>query len=210
MGNSPKQEIVIATANLHKFSEIIRILDYPALSVLSLRDFPDISGVEETGKSFHENALLKARPVYQRTGLITLADDSGLEVDALGGAPGIYSARFAGRSRDYDANNQKLLAELKSVPHEQRGAQFRCVVAIVSDLNEQVVEGIVRGHIIEEPRGEGGFGYDPLFVPDGFKRTYAELGVEIKNRISHRAIAFRKAAEVLKNLSTKKYSGGFE
>lgn len=192
--------MVIATSNLHKLAEIKYILDGVQKDIFSLKDFPEIGSIRETGTSFEENALLKARAVYQHTALLTLADDSGLEVDALNGAPGIYSARFAGKERDYPANNRKLLEDLKNIPDRERGAQFRCVVAILGNRIEKVVEGIVRGRIIHQLRGSGGFGYDPLFIPEGFDQTYAELGEAVKNRISHRAIAFGKAKEFLKTL----------
>lgn len=192
--------MVIATSNLHKLAEIKYILDGVQKDIFSLKDFPEIGSIRETGTSFEENALLKARAVYQHTALLTLADDSGLEVDALNGAPGIYSARFAGKERDYPANNRKLLEDLKNIPDRERGSQFRCVVAILGNRIEKVVEGIVRGRIIHQLRGSGGFGYDPLFIPEGFDQTYAELGEAVKNRISHRAIAFGKAKEFLKTL----------
>jgi len=193
--------IVIATSNLHKLEEIKIILNGITSEILSLQNFPEIGPIQETGSSFRENALLKARTVYQSTGLLTLADDSGLEVDALNGAPGIYSARFAGKEPDYAANNRKLLHDLKNIPDRERGAQFRCVVAILGNRIEKVVEGIVRGRIIHQLRGSGGFGYDPLFIPEGFNQTYAEIGEVVKNRISHRAIAFGKAGEFLRTLS---------
>jgi XTP/dITP diphosphohydrolase len=192
--------LVIATSNTHKLEEIIYILNGVFKEILSLKNFPELGPIRETGTSFRENALLKARTVYRHTGLLTLADDSGLEVDALKGAPGIYSARFAGREHDYAANNRKLLQELKNIPDEKRGAQFRCVVAMVGENIDRVAEGIVPGHIIHEMRGSGGFGYDPLFIPNGFDRTYAELGESVKNRISHRAIAFTRAKEILLEL----------
>jgi XTP/dITP diphosphohydrolase len=198
MKNNRTSSMVIATSNLHKLEEIEIILNGIAPEILSLQNFPEIGSIRETGASFRENALLKARTVYQHTDLLTLADDSGLEVDALNGAPGIYSARFAGKERDYLANNRKLLEDLKNIPEGERGAQFRCVVAIIGKKVEKVVEGIVRGRIIHELRGSGGFGYDPLFISEGFDQTYAELGEMIKNRISHRAIAFGKAKEILK------------
>jgi XTP/dITP diphosphohydrolase len=190
-------KIVIATANQHKFKEIREILRDLPVELLSLQDFPEIPPIEETGSTFHENALIKARTVNQITGLLTLADDSGLEVDALNGAPGVYSARYSGREHDYAANNRKLLEELRNVPPEERGAQFRCVVAIVGSRGEHIVEGVVRGRIISELRGSGGFGYDPLFVPEGYQQTYAELGEAVKNQISHRSQAFRKARDFL-------------
>ncbi|MCK4894441.1 MAG: RdgB/HAM1 family non-canonical purine NTP pyrophosphatase [Calditrichia bacterium] len=194
------KKIVIGTSNPHKFEEIVQILQEIPAQFLSLQNFPDIPPIEETGSTFQENALLKARTVYKHTSLLTLADDSGLEVEALRGAPGIYSARFAGTERDYAANNLKLLESLKEIPDQQRNAQFRCVVGIVGPNTEQVVEGVVRGRIIREMLGGGGFGYDPLFIPDGFTETFAEMGEELKNRISHRAVAFQKARFYLENL----------
>lgn len=194
------KKIVIGTSNPHKFGEIVQILQEIPAQFLSLQNFPDIPPIEETGSTFQENALLKARTVYKHTSLLTLADDSGLEVEALRGAPGIYSARFAGTERDYAANNLKLLESLKEIPDQQRNAQFRCVVGIVGPNTEQVVEGVVRGRIIREMLGGGGFGYDPLFIPDDFTETFAEMGEELKNRISHRAVAFQKARFYLENL----------
>jgi XTP/dITP diphosphohydrolase len=191
------QKIVIATHNRHKLDEIRKILrDYP-VALLSLDDVAEMPDVAETGTTFEENALLKARAVYHHTGLLTLSDDSGLEVTALNGAPGVYSARYAGSEKSTAANNRKLLEALAGVPLNQRQAQFRCVVAIVGEGLETTVEGIVRGHIAEAPRGEGGFGYDPLFIPEGYEKTFAELGEETKNQISHRAKAFRAAADFL-------------
>ena len=198
------RKIVIATSNCHKLREIRDILTGLPAHILSLQDFPEISPIEETGKTFRENAFLKARTVYQKTALLTLADDSGLEVDALNGAPGIYSARYAGKERDYQSNNHKLLQELITVPDAQRGAQFRCVVSITGSAIEKFSEGIVRGHIIRELRGKGGFGYDPLFVPEGFSETYAELGEEIKNKISHRALAFQNTRNILEKILKSK------
>jgi len=194
------QRIVIATRNPHKLTEIKNILKKLPLQVLSLSDFPEIGEIEETGSTFEENALIKARTVHQATGLWTLADDSGLEVDILGGAPGIFSARFSGREKDYAANNRKLLQFLENVPPENRTAQFRCVVAIVGADFERLVEGVIRGKIGETPRGEGGFGYDPLFIPEGYDRTFAEMSSDLKNRISHRAIAFHKAEKILEEI----------
>ena len=200
MNLSSDNRLVIATSNKHKLSEIISVLANPSWQILSLQDFPEIDPIAETASTFRENALLKARTVFRHTSLLTLADDSGLEVDALAGAPGVTSARYAGPEHDYAANNRKLLKALRGISTGGRQAQFRCVVAIVNKDYEKVVEGIVRGHIIQELRGNGGFGYDPLFVPDGYDKTYAELGEGIKNRISHRAIAFRKALILVEQL----------
>jgi len=195
-----KKQIVLGTHNPHKIREICAILNGLPLEILTMNDFPKITEVGETGKTFAENALLKAREVYRQSGITTLSDDSGLEVDALGGAPGIYSARYAGEAKDSAANNRKLLKELQDVPEHEREAQFRCVVAIAGLGVEQVAEGIVRGMIAYEPRGKHGFGYDPLFIPDGFYQTFSEMGDGLKNQISHRSQAFRKAREVLKKI----------
>lgn len=195
-----KKRIVLGTHNAHKLFEISQILRGLPVEILTLNDFPGLPEAEETGQTFAENALLKARSAFAHTGLFALADDSGLEVDALDGAPGIYSARYAGAEKDYAANNRKLLEALKNVPDERRGAQFRCAAAIVGPGAEETAEGIVRGRIIREPRGGKGFGYDPLFAPEGYAHTFGELGEEIKNRISHRARAFRKARQILEKI----------
>jgi len=200
MNPSLEHQLVIATSNKRKLNEINSVLADTSWQILSLQDFPEIKPIAETGSTFRENALLKARTVFQHTLLLTLADDSGLEVDALAGAPGVTSARYAGPEHDYAANNCKLLKSLEGIPAGQRQAQFRCVVAIVGNGIEKIVEGVVRGQIIQELRGRSGFGYDPLFVPDGYDKTYAELGEGIKNRISHRAIAFRKALILVEQL----------
>ncbi len=192
-----RHRILFATRNAHKVEEVSDILKDLPVELQSLLDFPEIGDIEESGQTFEENALIKARTVYQATGLLTIADDSGLEVDALQGAPGIYSARYAGNSHNYQANNEKLLEALKHVPPDKRSAQFRCVVAIVGPGIEEVVEGVIRGHIAEKPKGHKGFGYDPLFIPEGYRQTFAQLGESIKNKISHRARAFQKAALIL-------------
>lgn len=201
MGNqNSRTEIVIATRNVNKLLEVRAILNELPLEIKALIDYPDIPEIEETGATFVENAVLKAGASFESTQILSIADDSGLEVDALEGAPGVRSARFAGDNHDYSQNNRKLLATLENVPESERGAQFRCVAAIIGPGLKEITEGIVRGRIITEPRGDGGFGYDPLFVPDGFDRTFAELGEEIKNKISHRALAFEKVKEVLKKM----------
>ena len=198
MGNRTK--IILATHNANKLVEVRKILSGLPLEIEALASYPDIPIIEENGETFAENALLKANTVFEATEILTIADDSGLEVDALDGAPGIRSARFSENHHDYSANNRKLLESLKTVPKGERGAQFRCVAAIVTTGCKEIMEGIVRGRIIEEARGEKGFGYDPLFVPEGFDQTFAELGEDIKNRISHRALAFEKVGEVLKKM----------
>lgn len=198
----PKAEIrlILATRNVHKLNEIKEILGDLPVRLESLLDYPQIPEIDETGETFTENALLKAETVHSHTGDWAIADDSGLEVDALNGAPGVYSARFAGDSRNYAENNRKLLALLKNTPEHQRGAQFRCVAAILGPGFKKTVVGVVRGRIATGLRGDKGFGYDPLFIPEGYERTFAELREETKNRISHRALAFRQVRAVLEDL----------
>ena len=169
------------------------------VSLQSLSDFPEAPDVVEDGRTFLVNAMKKARSCFDATGLPSLADDSGLEVDFLDGAPGVYSARYAGAGGDYRANNRKLLEEMKGVPEDERTARFRCVVALVDEDGEDWVEGIVDGFVLEECRGDSGFGYDPVFYVPVKDRTFAEMSSEEKNAISHRGIAFRKAAEMLAN-----------
>jgi XTP/dITP diphosphohydrolase len=195
-----RSRILLATRNVHKFDEVKEILRELPIELTSLLDFPEIPEIDEVGKTFAENATLKARTAFHKTGILSIADDSGLEVDFLAGAPGVYSARFASDSHDYSANNSKLLDMLKDVPSARRGAQFRCVGAIIDRDFEETVQGIVRGQIITELRGDRGFGYDPLFIPEGYDQTFAELGEEVKNKISHRALAFQQVKEVLRRL----------
>ncbi|WP_372846020.1 XTP/dITP diphosphatase [Pontiella sp.] len=185
-------KLVIATRNAHKLEEIHAIFDFQGLEVLSAFDFPEIPEVVEDADTFEGNAIKKAVEIAKATGCWSLADDSGLEVEALGGAPGVYSARYAGEPCSYEANNEKLLAELAD--KKDRSARFRTVIAL-SDPggSAQTVSGECPGVIIDKQRGDHGFGYDPLFVPDGFSETFAELDPSVKNRISHRANALRKA-----------------
>ncbi|HBT20374.1 MAG TPA: non-canonical purine NTP pyrophosphatase [Peptococcaceae bacterium] len=195
------RKLVIASRNKGKISELKELLKEYNFEILSLDDYPEIPEIKETGKSFKENALIKARIAAQETGCLALADDSGLEVDALGGAPGIYSSRFAGPNKDDEANNKKLLELLEGVPFDKRTARFRCVVAAVDPQGIEITtEGVCEGKIGFEPKGSFGFGYDPIFIVDGYGLTMAELKPEIKNRISHRAKAFKKIAAVLKGL----------
>lgn len=194
-------KIVLATANKGKVKELAGMLEDGRITVLSLDDFPGFPDIEETGGTFAENALLKARAACVRTKLIALADDSGLEVDALNGAPGIYSARYAGEPKDDGRNIVKLLAELKDIPDEARTARFRCCLAIaVPGGEEMIVEGSVEGRILRAPKGSGGFGYDPVFYLPAYGRTMAELTLEEKNRISHRAQALQTAVPLLKQM----------
>ncbi|MFQ6003168.1 MAG: XTP/dITP diphosphatase [Candidatus Zixiibacteriota bacterium] len=191
-------KIVLATSNKHKIKEIKDILSDPQLEILTLNDFKDFPELEETGKTLEENAILKARGIYQFTKLISLADDSGLEVDALNGAPGVLSSRFAGNHCSYKDNNMKLLSLMKNIPWEKRGATFVCVVAIAKDLNDiKTVRGEVSGIITTEEKGEGGFGYDPVFYLPELGKTFAQLSFEEKNKRSHRASAFKRTKELL-------------
>jgi XTP/dITP diphosphohydrolase len=185
--------VVVATGNAHKLREIARILDGLDLELVSMVDLGVQSPVED-GETFEANALLKARACAEATGLPALADDSGLEVDALGGDPGVWSARYAGEPSDDAANNAKLVAELASVPDERRTARFVCAAAVaVPDGREQAVRGTMEGRIVDEARGVHGFGYDPHFVSDaaGDGRTNGELTPDEKDAISHRGAAFR-------------------
>ncbi|MDI6775258.1 MAG: XTP/dITP diphosphatase [Verrucomicrobiota bacterium] len=185
-------KLLIATRNKHKLREIREIFSIATLQIVSALDFPWIPDVVEDGDTLEANAIKKASTLAKATGLWTLADDSGLEVEALGGAPGVYSARYAGESVDYAANNRKLLRNLEGVV--ERRAQFRCAIALAApDGRARVVEGSCAGLIIRETRGANGFGYDPVFVPDGYAETFAETEAELKNRISHRGRALEAA-----------------
>jgi XTP/dITP diphosphohydrolase len=190
---------VIATHNLDKLREIRKILGRGLGAVKSLADFPPVYTVRETGKTLEANALLKARKAARRTGVPALSDDSGLEVAALGGRPGVYSARFAGPGCSYADNNRKILRLLGDRPASQRRAVFRCVVALVyPDGREKLFQGRCPGRIVEALRGGQGFGYDPVFLPRGKTKTFAEMPLAEKNRLSHRSQAFRRAAAYLK------------
>ena len=192
-------KIVLATNNKHKIEEIKYILSDPKLEILTLNDFEDFPKIEETGKTLEENAILKARAIYQFTELVSLADDSGLEVDALDGAPGVLSSRFAGEHCSYKDNNMKLLSLMKNIPWEKRGATFLCVVAIAKDVdNIKTIRGEVRGIITTGERGKDGFGYDPVFYLPELSKTFAQLFFKEKNTKSHRAKAFERAKELIK------------
>ena len=187
-------KIVFATNNAHKLSEVRAVLgdDY---EIVTLREVGITEDIPETGATLDENASLKARYVYERTGLDCFADDTGLEVEALNGAPGVHSARYATDGHDFKANNRKLLRELEGVTN--RRARFRTVISLIRDGEEQQVEGIVSGVIATEESGSEGFGYDPLFIPDGHTVTFAEMSAEEKNAISPRG---RAVAELVKLL----------
>ncbi len=193
----------MATENDGKIKELRGMLNRKDFEVVSIRDFPDFPEITEDGDTFKKNAVKKAKAAGDFTGLLSLADDSGLEVDYLKGAPGVYSARFAGEGCDDKANNEKLLALLKGVPKGQRTARFRCVVAI-AEVGGRVhtTEGVCEGMITTKPAGKGGFGYDPLFYIPKYKKTFAEMEFALKNEISHRGQAMRRAVEILKMFLT--------
>ena len=187
--------VVLATRNNHKVAELRRIFADADVQVdlLGTDEFPDLPDVPETGSTFAANALLKARDVAQRTGLVAIADDSGLCVDALNGMPGIFSARWAGTHGNDLANLELVLAQLRDVPANRRTAAFHCAAAIATpEGEERVVEGVLDGVLIDAPRGGNGFGYDPIFVPDGYNETFAQLPATVKQQISHRAKAMQQ------------------
>jgi XTP/dITP diphosphohydrolase len=189
----PADPLVLATRNAAKLRELSRILG-EQVPLAGLDAFPGAPDVPETGATFEENALLKARAIAQYTGLPAVADDSGLCVDALNGMPGVLSARWAGGHGDDKANLDLVLAQVADVPDPRRGARFVCAAALVDGAREVVVTGTVAGRLTREPRGSGGFGYDPIFLPDGFDLTTAEMTPEAKDEISHRGRAFRALA----------------
>jgi len=200
-------KLLVATGNAGKVAEISDILStiIPNTEILSLKDiYENIPNIPETAETFEENCLMKAEWLRLRQNCWVLADDSGLEVDALEGAPRVYSARYAGEPTNSIKNMDKLLIELNGVPMEKRTARFRCVISLMSPTGESwVVSGSCEGHIQLEKSGTEGFGYDPLFVPFDFDKTFAELGKEIKNRISHRAIALRHLEEKITEIFAK-------
>lgn len=197
-------KIILATQNQGKLRELQELLVDKTIDVLSLKDIPDWEDVEENGVTFADNAALKARAAARKTGLIALADDSGLEVDALNGAPGVYSARYDGEPKDDERNNDKLLQQLESTSDDKRTARFRCALVVVTPEGEEfLTEGAVEGQIIRERRGQDGFGYDPIFYVPEYARTMAELTLTEKNKLSHRAQAFRKVIPILQALKER-------
>lgn len=189
-----KKKLVFATNNLHKLTEIKAILG-EQIEILSLNDINCHVDIPETANTLEGNAKMKAEYIYNHYHLDCFADDTGLEVKALNGAPGVFSARYAGEGHDSQANMKKLLEHLKGKTN--REAQFRTAICLIENGEEHLFEGLVKGKIIEEKRGEAGFGYDPVFVPDGYDQTFAELGEDIKNQISHRARAVEKLCDYL-------------
>jgi XTP/dITP diphosphohydrolase len=194
------QTLLLATRNQHKLDEFCAIFSDLPMELLSLKDLQIEMEVEETGTTFVENAKLKANAYAQASGILTLADDSGLEIDALGGAPGILSARYLGRETSYDERFRKILEQLNGLPLDQRSARFRCAIALAEPSGyTRVVEGVIEGVIADAPRGKNGFGYDPIFFVPELGKTLAELTPEHKNRISHRARAARAARVLLED-----------
>lgn len=192
------RELVLATRNRHKAQELASLLSDLGISIRTMDAFPQVPDVIEDGKTCEANAIKKARAVSRATGLLAVADDTGLEVDALGGQPGVYAARYAGQHVTYEDNWRKLLRELSGVPHDRRTARFITVAAIASPSGEvQVAEGQLQGVITKEPAGAQGFGYDPVFFVPELGKTLAELSPDEKNRISHRAKAFAQVREIL-------------
>jgi len=189
-------KIVLATNNPNKVREVKEILNGLGIEILTLKDLGIEIEIKEDQDTFEGNARKKAHTIFNLTKLPTIADDSGLMVDQLNGAPGVYSSRYAGEEHNYEKNNQKLLQELRDKPKPHR-AKFICVINIKSETDDQLFVGEVEGEIVDFPRGTNGFGYDPLFKPDGFNVTYAELPSEIKNKISHRYKALLKFRDYL-------------
>lgn len=191
-------ELVLATRNRHKGMELLALLNGLGIQIRTLDDFPGSPEVEEDGATCEANAIKKAVEIARATGLPTVADDTGLEVEALGGRPGVYAARYAGEQATYEDNCRKLISELYGVPMEQRKARFLTVAAMaIPDEQIQVAQGVLNGYITETPTGAQGFGYDPVFYVPELGATLAELSAEQKNRISHRAKAFLKIRELL-------------
>ena len=189
-----RKKFVFATNNSHKLEEVTAILG-EKVELLSMKDIKCDTDIPETADTLEGNALLKARYIFDNYHLDCFADDTGLEVEALGGAPGVYSARYAGDAHNSEANMKKLLKDMEGI--ENRKAQFRTAISLILDGKEYLFEGVIKGEIIKEKRGDSGFGYDPIFKPEGYEQTFAELGNEIKNKISHRALAVQKLCEFL-------------
>jgi XTP/dITP diphosphohydrolase len=195
-----KSTLLVATHNRDKILEISDLLKNRNIGVKSLRDFPQLLPIEEIGSTLEENAILKAQTAFEETGLTSVGDDTGLEVDVLGGAPGILSSRYSGPGATYESNVRKLLEEMQGA--KDRGAHFRCVMALIWKNGREVVEGRVEGLILEQPRGRGGFGYDPVFFHPPTGLTFSEMPMSLKNQFSHRSLALRQIVQII----TKKYN----
>jgi XTP/dITP diphosphohydrolase len=203
------KKLLLATRNQHKKRELQELLSGIEVDVLTLEDLKPMAEVEEDGATFEANAVKKAWETAKQSGLLSLADDSGLEVDALQGRPGVHSARFAGEGASDEANNAKLLELLQDVSDDERTARFVCVIALCDPSGTlHTVRGECEGSIIRIPSGSGGFGYDPLFVPRGYDQTYAQLSALAKNSISHRGAALKKIQPALTNYLTDKQTRG--
>ena len=189
-----RKKFVFATNNSHKLEEVTAILG-EKVELLSMKDIKCDTDIPETADTLEGNALLKARYIFDNYHLDCFADDTGLEVEALGGAPGVYSARYAGDAHNSEANMKKLLKDMEGI--ENRKAQFRTVFVLIIDGKEHLFEGIVKGEITKNRKGTSGFGYDPIFIPEGYTQTFAEMGNELKNKISHRALATNKLCKFL-------------
>jgi XTP/dITP diphosphohydrolase len=190
-------DLIFATNNEHKLREIKLIIG-EKVNLLSLKDINCVEDIPETGLTLDANASQKSHYIFNKYGKNCFADDTGLEIDVLNGEPGVYSARYAGEEKNSEKNMQKVLEKLKG--KENRKARFRTVISLIIKGEEILFEGVVEGRITEKPAGTHGFGYDPIFVPDGFEQTFAELGDDVKNKISHRAKAVEKLAEYLKSM----------
>ncbi len=199
-------KIVIATHNQHKLVELKAALEGFGPEIVSLDEFPEIGPIDETGTTLLENSLLKARTVHDLTGLPAIADDTGLEVDALNGAPGVYSARWAGLAATYADNNARLLQELDGVPEEERTARFRSVISYIDNSQELWTEGTVEGMILSQPAGSGGFGYDPVFYIPELEKTLAQLSTGGKNKISHRGLAIKNFCKLFRDKIIPNYN----
>ena len=196
-----KNKLVFATNNKHKLEEVSHILK-DKIELLSLKDINCDVDIPETATTLEGNAILKAQYIHENYGLNCFADDTGLEIEALNNEPGVYSARYAGSDKSSEANMLKVLKNLEGI--ENRKAQFRTAVSLIINNKQYLFEGIIKGTIIKEKRGNSGFGYDPIFVPEGYDKTFAELGNEIKNKISHRALAINKLCNFLKEFDYEK------
>ncbi|OGX11860.1 MAG: non-canonical purine NTP pyrophosphatase, RdgB/HAM1 family [Omnitrophica bacterium RIFOXYB12_FULL_50_7] len=200
MSSGVKTKFLLATTNAKKLKEIQALLADLPVQCLSLRDFPDVEDVEETGRTFEENARIKALGYAGQTGVLTLGEDSGICCDALNGEPGVFSARFCGESKNDDANNKKLLESMSDVPEEKRTAYYESAIALAEPTKLiGVVRGQVQGLVTRELRGSGGFGYDPLFFYPPYQKTFGEVSIEMKHRVSHRAQALGKFRELLQS-----------